>query len=119
MKPLPTLLLAFSYFFLYLIIVYALGELFVSDLNIIVILLIGLIFSEIFALLLLLDVPERIADKIMKKQKPVVRKDHAPSNDVVEGEEVVVDDFFERKKEEESGGEEIEKQEERMVKPAD
>lgn len=118
MKPLPTLLLTFSYFFLYLVIVYALGELFVSDINVIVILLIGLIFSEIFALLLLLSVPERIADKIMKKPKAVVCKNDEPNEEIVEGEEVVVDDFFERKKDE-SGGEEIEKQEEGMVKPAD
>ncbi len=71
MKLLPVLSLTFSYFFLYLVIVYALGEFFFLDLNVIVILLIGLFFSEIFALLLIFDFPEKLANKLLGKKRIV------------------------------------------------
>lgn len=114
MKSLTILFFTLSYLTTYLGISYLINYAWNLEMSFIELLVIGLIFSILLIVLLVFDVPEKIADKLSRKPEVVVvYKDSEPSEDFVEDEVV---DFFERKEGE--GGVKIEEnQKERVVEP--
>lgn len=93
MKPQKILFFTLSYLIAYLGITYLIDYFFELKTNVIEVFLIGLFFSILLIVLLVFDVPEKIINKLIRKQK----KDKELDENLIEQEEMV-DDFFEKEK---------------------